>query len=100
MKLLNLVIRIKLSLPSLPRNYAIVNFGKLLIVFSKMYICYTCSIQGIETALFSASDKVKLFANIFSKKSNLDDSGISLSAFLSGLDCIPEVVLKNCKPKL
>ena len=77
----------------------------------------------------SASDKVKLFAENFSKSSNLDDSGISLPVFhsrtnlklhnisvtpkmvkkvitnldlsrASGPDCIPVVVLKNCEPEL
>ena len=76
-----------------------------------------------------ASDKAKLFAENFSKNSNLDDSGISLPVFLSrtnlkrhnisrspkmvkkvimNLDlskasapgCIPVVVLKNCEPEL
>ena len=75
----------------------------------------------------SASDKAKLFAENFSKNSNLDDSGISLPVFpsrtnrklhnisvtlrivkkfimnfdlskASSLDCIPVVVLKNCEP--
>ena len=79
--------------------------------------------------LSSASDKVKLFAENFSKNSNLDDSGISLPVFpsrtnlklhnisvspkivkkvimnldllkASGRDCIPVVVLKNCEPEL
>ena len=79
--------------------------------------------------LSSASDKAKLFAENFSKKSNLDDSGISLPVFpsrtnltlhnisvtskmvkkvvmnldlskASGPDCIPDVVLKNCEPEL
>ena len=74
--------------------------------------------------LSSASDKAKLFAENFSKNSNLDDSGISLPVFpsrtnlklhniyvtpkmvkkvimnldlpkASGPDCIPVVVLKN-----
>ena len=74
--------------------------------------------------LSSASDKAKLFAENFSKNSNLDDSGISLPVFLSrtnlklhnisvtpkmvkkvitnldllkasGPDCIPVVVRKN-----
>ena len=77
----------------------------------------------------SASDKVKLFAEKFSKNSNLDDSDISLPVFpsrtnlkphniyvtpkivkkvimnldlskVSGLDCIPLVVLKNCELEL
>ena len=79
--------------------------------------------------LSSASDKAKLFAENFSKNSNLDNSGISLPVFLSrtnlklhnisitakmvkkfimnldlskasGPDCIPVVVLKNCEPEL
>ena len=76
--------------------------------------------------LSSTSDKAKLFAQNFSKNSNLDDSGIFLTVFLSrtnlklhnisvprtivkkvitnldlskasGADCIPVVVLKNCE---
>ena len=79
--------------------------------------------------LSSASDKVKLYAENFSKNSNLEDSGISLPIFLSttnlklqnifvtpkmvkkvimnldlskayGPDCIPVVVLKNCETEL
>ena len=79
--------------------------------------------------LSSASDKAKLFAENFSKNSNLDDSGISLPVFpsrtnmklhaifvtpkmvkkvimnldlskASDADCIPVVVLKNCEPEL
>ena len=79
--------------------------------------------------LSSASDKAKLFAENFSKNSNLDDSGISLPNFpsrtnlklhniyvtpkmvkkvimslelskASGPDCISVVVLKNREPKL
>ena len=77
--------------------------------------------------LCSASDKAKLFAENFSKNFNLDDSGIALPVFpsrtdlklhnisvtpkmfknimnldlsnLSGPDCIPVVVLKNCEPE-
>ena len=78
--------------------------------------------------LSSASDKTKLFAENFSKSSNLHDSGISLPVFLSrtnlklhnisvtskmvkkvitnldlskicGPDRIPRVVLKNCYSK-
>ena len=80
--------------------------------------------NGLEV-LHSASDKTKLFAENFSMNSNLDDSGISLPIFLSitnlklhnisitpkmvknlysskvsGPDCIPVVVLKNCEPEL
>ena len=79
--------------------------------------------------LSSASDKAKLFAENFSKNSNLDDSGISLPVFPSRInqkldnitltpkmvkkvimdldlskafvpDCIPVVALKNCEPEL
>ena len=79
--------------------------------------------------LSSASDKRKLFAENFSKNSNIDNSGISLPVFSSrtnlklhnisltpkwvkkvitnlGLskasspDCIPVVFLKNCEPEL
>ena len=79
--------------------------------------------------LSSASDKATLLAKNFSKHSNLDDSGISLPVFpsrtnqkvydisitpkmvkkvitnldsskVSGPDCIPLVVLKNCEPEL
>ena len=79
--------------------------------------------------LSSATDKSKLFAKIFSRNSNLDDSGIFLPVFLSrtnlkqhnnsvtpklvkkattNLDLskvsgsvnIPVVVLKNCEPEL
>ena len=71
--------------------------------------------------LSSAADKAKLFAENFSKNSNLDDSCISLPVSpsittnlmvkkvimnldmskASGPDCIPVVVvLKNCEPEL
>ena len=79
--------------------------------------------------LSSASGKAELFAKNFSKNSGLDDSGISLPVFpsrtnlklhnismspkmvkkvitnldsskVSGPDCIPVVVLKNCEPEL
>ena len=79
--------------------------------------------------LSSASDKAKLFAENFSKNSNLDGSGISLPVFpsrtnlklhnvsvtpkmvkkvitnpdlskASDHDCIPVVVLKNCELEL
>ena len=75
--------------------------------------------------MFSASDKANLFAENFSKNSNLHDSGISLPVFpsrtnlklhdvsvtskvvktviknldvskASGPDCIPVVVFKKC----
>ena len=84
---------------------------------------------NVPEVLSSASDKAKLFAENFSKNSNLDKSGISLPVFpsrthlklhnisvtpkmvkkaimnlnlskASGPDCIPVVVLKNCEPEL
>ena len=77
----------------------------------------------------SPPDKAKLFAKTFSTNSNLDDSGVSLPVFssrtnlklynisitlkmvkkvitildsskVSGPDCIPVVILKNCEPEL
>ena len=79
--------------------------------------------------LSSAYDKVKLFAENFYLNSNLDESGVSLPVFpsrtnlklhnisvtpkmvrkvvmnldlskMSGPDCIPVVVLKNCELEL
>ena len=79
--------------------------------------------------LSCAFDKAKLFAKNFSKKYKLDDSDISLPVFpsrtnlklhnisitskmfkkvitnldsskVSGPDCIPVLVLKNCEPEL
>ena len=84
--------------------------------------------RGAEV-LSSASDKAKLFAENFTKNSNLDYSDISLPVFpsrtnlklhnisitpkmvkkvimnldsskASGPDCIPVVILKNCEPEL
>ena len=62
------------SLP-LPRNLSLGTFGKLLILFSIKAI--PPLVNGPEV-LSSASDKVKLFAEDFSRNSNLDESDISL----------------------
>ena len=67
---------IKQKCQLLTRNLALVNFGKLLIVFSTKVNLF----NGLEVLSF-ASDKAKLFAENFSKNSNLDDSGISLPVF-------------------
>ena len=112
------------SLLLLPKNLTLMTFGKLLIVFSTKVNLF----HGPEV-LSSTSDKAKLFAENFSKNSNLDDSGISLPVFpsrtnlklhnisvspkmvkkvimnldlsnASGPHFIPVVVLKNCEPKL
>ena len=114
---------------SLPRNLTLRTFGELPVVFSTkvnlLYLIYSTSPE----LLSSASGEAKLFAEISSKNSNLDDSGISLPIFpsrtnlklhnisvtpkmvkkvimnldlskASGPDCIPVVVLKNCEPEL
>ena len=120
---------IKQSSLLLPRNLALVTFGKLLIVFStKVNLLYLLLLKDPEV-LSCASDKVKLFAENFSNNSNLDDSGISLLVFpsqtnlklhnisvtpkmvknvimnlnlskASDPDCIPVLVLKNCETEL
>ena len=98
------------------------------IVFSKSKSAIPLLFSAFEV-LSPASNKVKLFAKTFSKNSNHDDFGISLPVFpsgtnlklhnisvtskmyknviknldsskVSGPDCIPEVVLKNCEPEL
>ena len=56
--------------------------------FSKLLIVYSIKVNlpplfNIPEVLSSASVKAKLFAENFSKKSNLDDSGISLLVFPS-----------------
>ena len=119
---------IKQKSPSLLRNLALVTFGKLLVVFStKVNLLYHL-FNSMEVQS-SASDKAKFFAISFSKKPNLDDSGISLAVFgtrtnlilhqisvtprmvkkaitnldsskASGPICIPVIVLKNCEPEL
>ena len=102
-------------------------FGELPVVFSKGKSAIPPLFNGLE--LSSASDKAKLFAENFSKNSNLDDSGVSLPVFpcrtnlklhnifvtpemvkkvimnldlskTSGPDCILLVVLRNCEPEL
>ena len=113
----------------LPRNLAVVTFGELLIVSSTkvnlLYLLYSTAQRCCLLHLI----KQKLYAENFSKNSNLEDSGISLPIFLSttnlklqnifvtpkmvkkvimnldlskayGPDCIPVVVLKNCETEL
>ena len=104
---------------------ALRTFGKLSIVLlTKVNRLYFNDLE----VLCSASDKAKLFAENFSKNSDLDDSGISLPVFpsrtnqklhnisatakmvkkvignldllkASDPDCIPVVALKNCEPE-
>ena len=115
--------------PSIPRNLAIGTFGKIAssVLNNGRYAIYPI-FNGPEV-LPSASDKAKIFTKNFSKKSNLDDSGVSLPIFpsranlklhnitktpmivkkvitnldsskASGPDCIPVVVLKNPEHEL
>ena len=124
---------LKQKSPSLPRNLPHGTFTELLIVFSTkanlLYLLYSTDQRCFLLHHYSASDKAKLFAKNFSKNSNLDYSGISLTVFpsitnlklhnifitlkvfkkvivnlesskASGPDCIPVVVLKNCEPEL
>ena len=92
-------------------------------------LAYANAMWNDPDVFSSASDKASYFAEDFSKSSYLDDSCISLPVFLSrtnlklsyisvtpnmakkliknldlskasGSDCIPVVVLKNCKSEL
>ena len=115
--------------PSIPRNLAIGTFGKTAnSVLNNGRYAIDPIFNGPEV-LPSASDKAKIFTKNFSKKSNLDDSGVSLPIFpsranlklhnitktlmivkkvitnldsskASGPDCIPVVVLKNPEHEL
>ena len=62
---------------TLPRNLALRTFHKLLIVLNKGKSAIPPLFSDLEV-LSPASDKAKLFAENFSKNSNLDDLGISL----------------------
>ena len=115
---------IKQKSSSLPRNFRQIANSVLNKYKSAIFPLF----NGPEV-LSSASDKAKLFAQNFSKNSNLDDSGISLPVFhsrtnlklhnisvtpkvikkvitnldlskASGPDYIPVVVLQNCEPEL
>ena len=103
------------------------DFWQIAIVLNKGKSATPPIFNGPEK-LSSACNRAKLFAENFSKNSNLDDLGISLPDFpsktnlklhisvspkmvkkvimnldlsrASGPDCIPVVVLKNCEPEL
>ena len=68
----------------LPRNLILVTFGDLLIVSQQGKSAIPLLFNHQEV-LSSASDKAQLFAENFSKNSNLDDSGIYLPVFPSKL---------------
>ena len=105
----------------------IVFLANLLIVYKGKF-AIPPRFSGLEV-LSSASDKAELFAENFSMNSNLDDPGIFLLVFpsrtnlrlhnssvtpkmvkkvimnlhsskVSGPECIPMVVLRNCEPEL
>ena len=118
---------IKQNSPILPRNTS--HFLRIAnSVLNKGKSAKPALFNSLEV-LSSASDKAKLFAENFSKNFNIDDSCISLPAFLSranlklhnisvspkmvkevimnldlskpsGPGCIPLVVLKNVEPEL
>ena len=119
---------IKQKDPLLPRNLALVAWRIANSVLNKGKSAIPPLFNGQEM-LSSASDKAKLFAENFSRNSNLDDSGNSLPVFpsrtnlklhnifvtfkmvkkvimnldlskASGPNRIPVVVLKNCEPEL
>ena len=76
---------IKQKSPSLPRNMALGTFVNSILKKGKSAI--PPLFNGPEV-LSSGSDKAKLFAENFSKNSNLDDSGISLPVSLLDLICL------------
>ena len=80
LKLPNLDMLIKQNNPLLPRNLALLTSANS--VLNKGKSAIPLLFNSLEV-LSSASDKAKLFAENFSKNSNLDDSGISLPVFLS-----------------
>ena len=120
---------IKQRTPSLPRNLSLGTFGELVIVLSTklnlLYLLYSTT----RRCCFLDLIKQNRFLKTSCKISNLDDSGISLPVFssrtnlklhnipvfpkmikkvimnlhlpeVSGPDCIPVVVLRNCEPEL
>ena len=91
---------LKQKSPSLPRNLAW-DFWQITNSVPKKGKSAIAPLFSSLEGLTSASDKAKLFAEFFSKNSNLDDSGVSLPVFplnldllkACGVDCIPDVVL-------
>ena len=113
--------------PSFPRNVALKTFGELLILFSTMVnLLHLLYLKDQRCCLLHLL-KQNYSAKNVSKNSHLDDSGIFLPAFsyrtnlklhnisitrkivkdiiakldssvVSGLDCIPVVILENCEP--
>ena len=69
------------------RSLALVTFDRLLIEFPRKTNVISPQFNRPEL-LSSASDKTNMFAETFSDKSNLDDSGISLPVFPCGTNGI------------
>ena len=69
------------------RSLALVTFDRLLIEFPRKTNVISPQFNRPEL-LSSASDKTNMFAETFSDKSNLDDSGISLPVFSCGTNGI------------
>lgn len=67
---------------SISRNLALVIFWELLLVSWQRWVYCFSTFNGPEF-LSTLSNEAKLFAKIFSEKSNWDDSGISLPVFTS-----------------
>ena len=82
LKLPNLHLQIELQSPSLPRNFALVAFGELPIVFStKVNLLYLLNSVAWRCCLLHLI-KQNCLLNTF-KNSNLDDSDIFLPVFPS-----------------
>ena len=73
---------IKQKRPVLPRKLALVTWQIANIVLNNGKTTLPSLFNGPEV-LSSAFDKAQLFAENFSKNTNLDDSGISLPVFPS-----------------
>ena len=120
---------IKQKSPSLPRNLALGTFSKLLIVFSTkvnlLYLLYSTAQRSCLLHLIKQNCLLKIFLRTlilitqvislpaFPSGTNLKLHNISAtlkmvkkiivsldSSKVSGPDCIPVVVLKNCEPEL
>ena len=110
---------------SLPRNLALATFGKLVKVFSTkvnlLYLLYATDQRCSPLYLLKQNFSLKTFVitlswwlwYVFPSKTNLKLRNISItpktakkvitnfdSSKVSGPDCIPVVVLKNCKPEI
>ena len=81
LELPNLHMLIKQKSSLLPRNLVLKTFGELLIVFPTK-VNLLCLLYSTAQRCCLLHLKAKLFAENFSKKSNLDGSGISLLFFL------------------